>query len=93
MDKQNNPVDLSKEEIDTLLRDVDHKETFEKESKISWDGTNFIARIPKEFGDFLGLTIENREDKRMVFTAEEKEGVVIHNIKIKDIGEKDEEEK
>lgn len=39
----------------------------EKEAKLSWDGKQFLIRIPSDIADELGITKENKKDFKVRF--------------------------
>lgn len=54
-------IDYSKHKpkiIDELLKI--EAETIQKEAKISWDGRQYIVRIPKEISQVMDITTENK---------------------------------
>ncbi len=71
---------LMEKEEETLLKEIESTERIEKYAAISWDGTNFVVRIPKEIADFLSITEENRKNKKIRFYVEEKDEKIISEI-------------
>ncbi len=64
---------LEKGEEEELLKGLKKEETIKKEVSFSWDGSNLIVRFPKEIADFLNLNKENRFEKSIRFTVNQKE--------------------
>ena len=60
-----------------VQKEINRFEEIEKEAILSWDGNNFLIRIPNEIIDYLGIKKEDRFKKSLLFKLkEEKDGTV-----------------
>ncbi len=63
---------LKKEEKEEVLKALNSNEKIEREASISWDGSNFLVRIPKDIVDYLKIEKKNN----ILFIVDEtKEGI------------------
>lgn len=53
------------EEIEEAIKQKPYEK--EKEAKLSWDGKQFLIRIPSDITDEMGITKENRKDFKVRF--------------------------
>ena len=67
---------LKEDELRELTKGMISSERMEKESAISWDGRNFIIRIPREMASYFDINENNRFEKNFKFTIEEKNGTI-----------------
>ncbi|MEK6927097.1 MAG: hypothetical protein AABX11_01560 [Nanoarchaeota archaeon] len=75
---------LNKEEEKAFRKYVTNEDCIQKESSLSWDGSNLIVRIPKEMAEYLDLTEKNRFTKSILFKIKEKEGQIIKTFEVID---------
>lgn len=59
---------------DEILKALEaEKYTIDKEVKLSWDGRQFIIRIPSEITTEMGINKENKEEYKVHFKYEKPE--------------------
>jgi hypothetical protein len=73
---------LKKREIESLMKELERGEHIKKEASISWDGSNFLVRIPKEIADYLEITKNNRSSKKIRFFIHEVDGEIKKEFEI-----------
>ena len=72
---------LTKSQKEKLLQLIHGGERIEREAKVSWDGSNFLIRIPKEIADYLKI----KKSDTVVFRIEDRNGAVTKSF---DLGER-----
>lgn len=75
---------LTKEEREILEMEFSKGEKIKTSSSISYDGKNFLIRIPKDIIDYFGVTKLNRKNKKINFIVIEEENNLIKQFDISD---------
>lgn len=77
-------VDYTKGLPPEIIESLEQEEyVIKKDAKLSWDGRQFIVRIPSEITTEYGITKENRKDYKIHFELKKPNPKSNKNLKLK----------